>query len=249
MIVPAAVLVGALLAGSVAGGGDTPVRGLTIGAPIAAVMQALGPPTAVMSLDNGNRFAFGPQTAAYVDADGQVLAIDLRAGTPVIAIEGNARTFPIGTFTVAQAAAELADVAEFAGPAFRSYRLGPRRDLVLGFTGSADLDRLNRLSYGEPGQLARLGLLPGDSAVKSVPYRAPRLTRPAAAALAEDASNAVYRLDIDRGGAVTSVAAVGSTAAPAVDDAQLQRLRARRYACATLGGRPIGATIFVQAGN
>jgi len=140
--------------------------------------------------------------------------------------------------------------AEFAVAGLRSYRLAPRRDLVLGFSTSSH--RLVRLVYGEPGQLARLGLLPGDAAAKTIPYRAPALrysapeAAPADAQATAGAQATVYDMDVDRSGAVTRVAVAVPSAVPAIDAAYAARLQARRYTAATLAGRPIAATVFVE---
>jgi hypothetical protein len=225
---------------------DAPVAGITIGMAVAAIAARLGPPLRVDSSDAGTAFVFARGRTVYVDDDGMVLAVELRSGTPRIDVDGATRTLAIGTYAAARADAELAGVAEFATPAERSYRLAPRRDLALTF--DAGSQRLTRVTYGEPGQLARLGLLPGDGASKAVVYHAPRtlagaVVPPPAPSAAEPA---VFRLAIDRSGAVTEVDDALPSPHTAADAAAARRLRLGRYQPATLDGRPIAATLFVE---
>jgi hypothetical protein len=234
----------ALLLGASAGSAELPVAGITIGSSIGGVARALGVPVSVASDDSGHRFAFNGGVTAYADDDGFVLAVDARTGNPRIDVDGTVRAFPIGSYSTARADAELADVAEFALPGLRSYRLAPRRDLVLGFDGPSN--RLVRVTYGEPGQLARLGLLPGDDATRAVAYRAPVLRTSAAAAPGPGGGAAVYRVAIDRGGIVRGVDVVVGSGSPAGDAVRVRLLAAERYAPATLDGRPIAATVFVE---
>ncbi len=216
---------------------------LSIGAPVAAWVTKLGAPVAVTSADSGHRFLFSGGQAAYTDDDGLILAVELQAGSISIAIDGRSHHFAIGRYTLAQADAELAEDAEFAGPALRSYRLAPRRDLVFGFEPASN--RLERVTFGEPGQLVRLGLLPGDVAARAVAYRAPRPVT-LANAPATGPNAIVYRLTIDRAGAVRDVGILFGPATPAQDATFSQALRRDRYTAATLGGRPIRATVFSE---
>jgi len=223
---------------------ELPLGGIVVGSSVSAVAQTLGPPAAVTSLDSGNGFAFADGATAYTDDDGVVLAVDLRSGRPRVDVDGTARAFPIGEYSTARADAELADVAEFATPTLRSYRLGPRRDLVLAFTPASN--RLERVAYGEPGQLARLGLLPGDGAARAVVYRAPRRHGPSAASASTGTRAAVYRVAVDRAGTVQRVDAIIPSSDPVADAAAARVLAADRYAPATLDGRPIAAAVFVE---
>jgi hypothetical protein len=223
---------------------DVPLNGVAIGTTVSAIAQTLGPPADVASGDNGNRFVFADGTTAYADDDGVVLAVETQTGSPRIDIDGTVHAFRIGTYSAARADAELANVAEFSTPTLRSYRLAPRRDLVFAFAPASQ--RLERVTYGEPGQLARLGLLPGDAASKAVTFRAPRLRRSAGDAAPAGPQTSVYRVSVDRAGSVTDVS-VAIASADADGDAELaRRLRADRYVPATLDGRPIAATIFVE---
>jgi hypothetical protein len=239
--------VGTLLAAGRPANADLPLSGIPIGAAVGALAQTLGTPTAVFSADSGHRFDFAGGATAYTDDDGIVLAVEARSGAPQLDVDGSVRTFAIGAYTTARADAELAAVAEFSAPGVRSYRLGPRRDLVLEF-GSAN--KLARITFGEPGQLARLGLLPGDAASKAVVYRAPQ-ARPAAVKIDGAADSAgplvtVYRVAIDRAGSVRAADVLIPSASPARDaDAERGLLRTR-YVPASLDGRPIAATIFLE---
>jgi len=244
-LLPACAL---LLAGTRLAAAEVPFDGMTIGMPVGTAAAALGPPVAVSSENDGHRFTFAGETAVYTDDDGTILAIDARAGSPRIEVDGEVRTFAIGRYTAQRADAELAGVAEFTTPTRHSYRLGPRRDLVFEFSAPGQL--LDRVTYGEPGQLVRLGLLPGDAAAKAVTYRAPQLRRsgdeppPAAPAGSGDAT--VFRLTIDRGGTVSAADVLVPSSRPS-DDARLAAtLRTRRYTPANLDGRPISGTVFVE---
>jgi hypothetical protein len=223
---------------------DLPLGGIVIGSSVNAVARTLGPPAAVTSLDSGNGFAFADGATAYADDDGVVLAVDLRSGRPRVDVDGTARAFPIGEYSTARADAELANVAEFATSTLRSYRLGPRRDLVLAFAPASN--RLERLAYGEPGQLARLGLLPGDAAAKAVVYHAPRRRGTSAASASAGTRTAVYRVTVDRAGAVQRVDVIIPSSDPAADAEAARMLAADRYAPATLDGRPIAGAVFVE---
>jgi hypothetical protein len=227
------------------GRADVPFNGVTIGVPVGALAQTLGVPADVTSGDAGHRFAFAGGVTTYTDDDGIVLAVDAQSGAPRVEVDGVERTFRIGNYTSARADAELAAVAEFATPTRKSYRLAPRRDLVLTFGEVSHV--LERVTYGEPGQLARLGLLPGDGASKAVAYRAP-LLRSTPERVAGGATPVVYRLSVDRGGHVTDVAIAlpTSRATNAALDESARELRAQRYAPAVLDGRPIAATVFVE---
>ena len=240
--VPAAGLLLLLVAGAAAA--ELPLNGITLGTSVSALAQALGPPANVFSGDTGNAFAFAGRTTAYADDDGIILAVDLRTGSPRVDVDGTPRTFPIGSYSAARADAELADVAEYATPALRSYRLAPRRDLVLGFAQPSN--RLERVAYGEPGQLARLGLLPGEAAAKAVAYRAPQLRRSGGEVPPGGLESTVYRVAVDRAGSVRSVDVVIASHSPARDAEFAQTLLTGRYAPATLDGRAIAASIFVQ---
>jgi hypothetical protein len=240
----AAAVLAILLAPGIAAA-DVPPSGMRVGMPISVIAQAIGTPTTVVSDDTGHRFVFAEGTTAYTDDDGIVLAIGSRTGTPRVDVDGLVRSFRIGTYSTERADAELAAVAEFATSTRKSYRLAPRRDLVLEFGASSQT--LERVTYGEPGQLARLGLLPGDGATKAVVYRAPQLRTPAAAAPAGAASAAVYRIAIDRAGNVTDVAVAIPAAAMSGAADPARRLRGERFTPALLDGRPIAATVFVEA--
>jgi hypothetical protein len=238
---PALLVLELARAGSAA---DLPLAGIAVGSSVSALAQTLGTPAAVTSLDSGNEFAFPGGATAYADDDGVVLAVDVRAGNPRIDIDGTARAFPIGAYSTARADAELANVAEFSTPTLRSYRLAPRRDLVLGFAPASS--RLERVAYGEPGQLARLGLLPGDAAAKAVVYRAPQRRRPVAANVPAGSLVTVFRVAVDRVGTVRHVDVVIPSGAPAADAEVGRALATDRYAPATLDGRPIAAAVFVE---
>ncbi len=232
-----------LLAGGTGDAADLPLNGIALGTSVRAAAQTLGPPTAVVSSDSGNGFAFAGGATAYADDDGIVLAVELRSGSPRIDVDGTPRTFAIGAYSTQRADADLAEVAEFATPTVRSYRLAPRRDLVLGFGPSSR--RLERVTYGEPGQLARLGLLPGDGATKAVAYHAPE-RRPAGAATVSGPRTTVYRVAIDRAGNVRKVYVVIPSSAPDADADLGRGLVSERYLPATLDGRPIAASVFIE---
>jgi hypothetical protein len=239
---PACALV--VLTGTAGGAADLPVNGIAIGTSVRALALTLGPPTAVTSGDTGNGFSFSGGATAYADDDGIVLAVQAQTGSPRIDIDGTARAFPIGNYSAAQADADLANVAEFATSTLRSYRLAPRRDLVRGFAAASN--RLERVTYGEPGQLARMGLLPGDAAAKAVLYRAPRPRRTVGWAATTGPRTTVYRVAIDRAGSVSGVEIVVASDTPVADAEVARQLLTDRYASATLDGRPVAATIFVE---
>jgi hypothetical protein len=102
------------------------------------------------------------------------------------------------------------------------------------------------LAYGEPGQLARLGLLAGDGAAKAVAYRAPRIRRPAREVASDGPRTTVFRVALDRTGTVRDVDVVIPSGLPAADAELGRELMTDRYAPATLDGRPIAASVFIE---
>ena len=215
------------------------INGIVLGTPVAAVVQTIGLPGSVLSADSGNRFAF-PEATAYADEDGVVRAIDTSTGIIRVDFEGKIKAFPIGTYSYAQAEAELANEAEFSTETTRTYVIGPGRELVLIFDASK---KLARVVYGERGAVSRLGVIPGEDGTKTVPYKAPKERR-AAFPDGTGTRTTIVRVRIDRLGFVNDVAVLVPSNDVAFDDRARKQLLSDRFTPATLGGRAIGSTIF-----
>lgn len=218
---------------------EAPVGGILVGSPVSALVQTAGIPASVESMDSGNRFAFSAATA-YADDDGIVRAVDLKAGEARLEIDGKPRTFTIGSYSFAQAEAELANFAEFSNETTRTYVLSPARELVLVFDASK---KLARLLYGERGPIARLGVIPGEDGAKTFPYKAPKVRR---SALADGAGErtTIVKLRVDRGGNVLDASILVPSTDGAFDARVQKQLATDRFTPATLGGRAIAATVF-----
>jgi hypothetical protein len=222
------------------GAAEAPVGGITIGSTIAAMIRENGIPTAVETIDMGNRFAYA-NAVAYANDDGVVVAAETATGTVPIEIEGKPRMFAIGTYTSAQADKDLATVAEFASDNARTYRLSAERELVLTFDKTTHV--LARVSYGQRGQLARMGIISGDDTLKAVPYKAPKI-RSTALKDGTGTHVTIVKLDVGRAGDVKTVTVVVPSDDPAFDASLTKTLLTDRFIAAQLGGRAIGATYF-----
>ncbi len=179
---------------------------VALAAPVAALVRRCGAPVQVESRDDGNHFTFagdGASVDALVDPDhALVRAIDVRAAAPQTVsadIEGKTRTFAFGSYTLAQADADFANVADYAFESDRAYRLDAARELVLGFDPATK--RLTRVAIGARLTLARLGLLPRPIDQPPFPYVAPVLKHTAFPGGVHGVAT-VVRLDVDRFGIV-----------------------------------------------
>jgi hypothetical protein len=219
-----------------------------LAAPVAALVRRCGAPARVESRDDGNHFTFtgeGASADVLVDPDRAVVqAIDVRAGAPQTMsadIDGRTWAFAFGSYALAQADVELANVADRAFDTKRAYRLDAARELVLGFDPATKC--LTRVTIGARTTLARLGLLPRPIDQPPFPYVAPVLKHTAFRDHARGATT-VVRLDVDRFGIVRTVAVVAPSTDPAFDATLAARLGEDVYVPARLGGRPIGASVF-----
>jgi len=217
-------------------------------APVAALVRRCGAPAHVASRDDGAHFTFlddGASVDAVVDPDrAGVRALDVRAAAPqemTVDAGGSARTFGFGSYALAQADADLANVADYAFATNRAYRLDAARELVLTFDPATQ--RLTRVAIGERATLTRLGILPRPIDQGPFPYAAPALKRTALPDGA-GARATVVRIDVDRFGIVRTVAVVVSSTDPAFDATLATRLGDDAYLPARLGGRPIAASVF-----
>jgi len=222
------------------GAAEAPVGGITLGSTITAMIRENGVPAGVATLDTGNRFSY-PNVTAYTNDDGIVAAVETATGTVPIEIDGKIRRFAIGTYTSAQADADLATVAEFATDTTRTYRLLPERELVLTFDKATHV--LARVSYGQRGQLARMGIISGDDTNKAVPYKAPKI-RTTALKDGTGTHVTIVKLEVGRTGEVKDVTVVVPSDDPAFDANLPKTLISDRFIAAQLGGRAIGATYF-----
>jgi hypothetical protein len=222
------------------GAAETPVGGIVVGASLLATVRENGIPTAVETLDSGNRLTF-PNAVAYTNDDGVIIVAETATGSAPIEVDGKTRTFAIGSYSSAQADLDLSTVAEFATESTRTYRLSPQRELVLTFDKTTQ--KLTRISYGQRGQLARMGLISGDDILKAVPYKAPRIHTTAL----KDGTGThvtIVKLDIGRDGDVKNVAVVVPSGDATFDASLAATMSTDKYLSAQLGGRAIAATFF-----
>ena len=217
-------------------------------APVAALVSRCGVPARVASRDDGAHFTFlddGASVDAVVDPDrADVRALDVRAAAPqVMTVDagGSARTFGFGAYALAQADADLANVADYAFATNRAYRLDAAHELVLTFDPVTH--RLTRVAIGERTTLTRLGLLPRPIDQGPFPFAAP-LLKHTALPDGTGARATVVRLDVDRFGIVRTVVVVVPSTDPAFDASLATRLGDDAYLPAQLGGRPIAASVF-----
>jgi hypothetical protein len=222
------------------GAAETPVGGIVVGASLAATVRENGVPTAVETIDSGNRLTF-LRAVAYTNDDGVIIVAETSSGSVAIDVDGKLRTFTIGSYPSAQADLDLSTVAEFASENTRTYRLSPERELVLTFDKTTQ--KLARVSYGVRGQLARMGLISGDDILKAVPYKAPRIHT---TAIKDGAGPQVtiVKLDIGRDGDVKNVAVVVPSGDAKFDASLPATMSTDKYLSAQLGGRAIAATYF-----
>jgi hypothetical protein len=113
------------------------VTAAALAAPVAALVRRCGAPTQVASRDDGHHFTFldnGATVDAVVDPDRTIVrALDVRAAAPqsvALDVDGVARTFAFGSYALAQADADLANVADRAFATNRAYRLDAARELA-----------------------------------------------------------------------------------------------------------------------
>jgi hypothetical protein len=235
-----AVLVAIAVAFGTIGATEVPIGGVTIGTAIAAIVHDNGFPSAVATTDAGNRFTF-PAAIAYTNDDGIVVAAETASGTVTVEVDGKPKAFVIGDYTNAQADLELATVAEYAGDGVRTYRLSNERELVLLFDKQSK--KLTRVTYGQRGQLARMGLISGDDTVKAVPYKAPQI-RHTAIADGTGTRITIVKLNVGRTGDVKDVTVISPSGDAAFDANLPKALSTDVFIPATFGGRPIGSTVF-----
>lgn len=216
--------------------------------PVTALVRVYGAPLSVATRDDGQRFVFGDATSsvtAVIDDDGtiHVLDIALPPSTPyTVDLDGASHRFTFGATTSLAARDELAAQAETEGAGFRVFRRAPGSELVLVFDRTTS--RLTHVVAGDRATLLRLGYIPEPAPTQSrFPFTAPALEHSTVAAGSGPAAT-VVRLDLDRGGIVTNVAIVVPSDDASFDDKLTAQVARDVYRAATLGGRPIGASVF-----
>lgn len=225
--------------------------GIMLRSGLGAVVSLDGAPAGVQSVDAGHRCTWlrnGGTTTVYMDDDALVRAIDLQPGSTTavsFTLDVEGRTVPVAfhTFTAAQAEALLATIAEYSNANERTYRTAANEELALFFDPVNDT--LARVVFGERAQLSRMGIVPADPAGQALNFRAPvaaRLT--VVPSLPGGTHAAIARLSIDRSGAVDSVTIVVSSGDPKLDAKIAGYVKLDNYRAATVGGRPIAATVF-----
>ncbi len=225
--------------------------GITLGSSVAGLVGTLGYPVDVQSTDLGHRWnwsAKGATLIAITDDDAKVLAIDFTPAGPAppiaFTVDGKPRTLTFGTYTLANAQAELSTISDLATDnGAKLFRLSPARELALFFDAKGVL---TRAVLGDRLSLGRMGFLPADDAL-ALAYKAPRATgavHPALHGASPPPRPAIVRIDVDRDGAVASATVLVSSGAPGFDDAVVKAALAQTFHPATIGGKSIGATVF-----
>jgi hypothetical protein len=229
---------------------DFKLDGIVLRSGIGGLVSLDGAPAGVQSVDAGHRCTWlrnGGTTTVYIDDDALVRAIDVQPGSAAplsftLDVDGRPVALAFHTFTSTQADAQLATIAEYSNANERTYRTAANEELALFFDPA---NTLARAVFGERAQLSRIGVVPADPAGQALNFRAPvakRLT--VVPPLPGGAHAAIARLSIDRTGAVESVSIVVSSGDPKLDAKIAGFVKLDYYRAATVGGRPIAATVF-----
>lgn len=216
--------------------------------PVTALVRTYGVPLSVATRDDGQRFVFGDASSsvtAVVDDDATVHALDvvLPAKTAYsVELDGETHVVTFGTTTSLGARDAFAAEAETEGADFRVFRRSPGSDVVLVFDPNTSL--LTHVVAGDHATLLRLGYITDPTPTQTrFPFIAPSLVH-SAVADGTGPEATVVRLDLDRGGVVTTVAIVVPSADLAYDRRLTAQIAHDQYRPAKLGGRPIGASVF-----
>lgn len=220
-----------------------------VGSNVGVAVRAYGVPTSVASHSDGHHFIFdagGVALDTIVDAEGGVIrAIDLCATVPAtftVDLDGKPRTFAFGTYTMKQADADLATVADYSLDAMRLYRISQVRELVLGFDKTTGA--LQRAVAGDRTAIVRLGLVPNEPVEKAFPYVAPVLQHSALAKDGTGSQATVVRIDIDRLGVIKTIDVVIPSGDAVFDSGLAKKLASDDYRPAKLGVRPIASSVY-----
>lgn len=143
----------------------------TLGHSILRVVDALGMPQDVESLDSGHTWIWRTQRAYLRFVTDDAMSVKLIDDRPLAPGERLAHTDLFG-YTKERAEGERG-TSELSGPGFRTYDLGGGRVLELFFD---DRGKLSHAVYGDRGYVARLGLIPADRDMLHVlQYSAPKV--------------------------------------------------------------------------
>jgi TonB family protein len=225
------------------------VGGIAIGSHIGVVIASLGMPLSVDSLDTGHTWTWRTAHAevrAITDDDAIVRAVEdkpLDDGDAInVAVEGKTlRVKPYG-YTTQRADDDLNAVAALSSRTWRLFNLGRNRALVMLF---GDDGTLTRAVYGERGFIAHLGLITTDAELlKSMRYVAPKLRGASSAPLTSGSHETIVKYQIDRTGAIDSVAVEVSSKDPGLDQRALQIARKTKWMPAKLNNQPVKSVVF-----
>jgi TonB family protein len=209
----------------------------TLGRGILTVVDALGAPLDVESLDSGHTWVWRTPRAnvrLITDDAMTIKALDIVPLAP----GGQLAHVELFGYTKARADAERG-TAELSGPDFRTYNAGDGRVLELFFD---DGGKLTHAVLGDRGYVARLGLIPSDrDMLRMLQYSAPKIRRTPPPF--GDAS-VVVRCQIDKNGHVDAVTILISSHNAALDKRALDFVQKTLWTPAKLDNVPVKSVAF-----
>jgi TonB family protein len=209
-----------------------------LGHGISSVVDALGMPQDVESLDSGHTWVWHTPRAflrIITDDAMTVKAIDDR---PLAPGERLAHVELFG-YTKALADSERG-TSDLSGPDFRTYNLGDGHVLELFFDDSG---KLTHAVFGDRGYVARLGFVPADrEMLRVLQYSAPKIRRtPAALTIAP---MTVVRCEIGKDGRAFAVTVVVSSHNAGLDARALAFARQTSWTPAKFDNVPVKSVAF-----
>ena len=205
---------------------------------ILTVVDALGTPQDVESLDSGHTWIWHTPHADLRFITDDAMNVKVVDDRPLAPGERLAHVELFG-YTKTRADAERG-TADLSGPDFRTYNVGEGRVLELFFD---EAGKLTHAVLGDRGYVARLGLVPADrDMLRVLQYTAPKIRRtppPLAAA-----PMTVVRCEIGKEGQVESVAVVVSSHNAARDALAVAFAHKTSWTPAKLDNVPVKSIAF-----
>ena len=213
--------------------GDT-----TLDRSILTVVDALGTPQDVESLDSGHTWVWHTPRANVRIITDDAMTVKALDVLPLAPGEQLAHVALFG-YTKARADAERG-TADLSGPDFRTYSVADGRVLELFFD---DAGKLTHAVLGDRGYVARMGLVPSDrDMLRMLQYTAPKIRRTPPPLAAPPMT--VVRCEVGKDGSAPSVSVVVSSHNAAQDEHALAFARKTSWAPAKLDNVPVKSVAF-----